>query len=110
MLPRIAGGHWLGMERRAGPVLARLSERCLELSEWLSGRPVSGGGWCPVLANPPRAGSLTAAMGRPFAWIFPSRVGFFSPLASLLSVPGRPCSLNFCLPEALPLRRLNCSN
>ena len=42
--------------------------------------------------------------------LFPSRVGFFSPLASLLSVPGRPCSLNFCLPEALPLRRRNCWN
>ena len=26
-----AGGHWLGMERRAGPVLAWLWERSLEL-------------------------------------------------------------------------------
>ena len=42
--------------------------------------------------------------------IFLSRVGFFSPLTSLLSVPGRPCSLNFGLPEALSLRRLNCWN
>ena len=25
VLPRTAGGHWLGMERRAGPVLTRLS-------------------------------------------------------------------------------------
>ena len=76
VLPRNAGGHWLGMERRAGPVLAWLLERCLELRELLRGQPVSGGRWCPVLANPPRAGSLTAARGRPSACDLPLK-GWF---------------------------------
>ena len=73
---RNAGGHWLGMERRAGPVLAWLLEPCLELRERLRGQPVSGGRWCPVLANPPRAGSLTAARGRPSACDLPLK-GWF---------------------------------
>ena len=43
-----AGGHWLGMERRAGPVLAWLWERSLELRDQLRGRrfPEAGGVLC----------------------------------------------------------------
>ena len=76
VLPRNAGGRWLGMERRAGPVLAWLLEPCLELMEHLKGWPVSRGGWCPVLPNPPRAGSLTASRGRPSACDLPLK-GWF---------------------------------
>ena len=64
------------MERRAGPVLAWLLESCLELRERLRGQPVSRGGWYPVLTNPPRAGSLTAARGRPSACDLPLK-GWF---------------------------------
>ena len=82
-------------------------EHCPELSEWLRGCPVTCGWWCRVLADPPRAGSLTAARGALLPVVFLSRLCFSSPLASLLSVPGQSCSTTFCLPEALPLRRLN---
>lgn len=33
-----------------------------------------------------------------------------SPVLVISPVPGRPCSLTFCLLEALLLRKLNCAN
>ena len=82
-------------------------KRCPGLSEHLRGRQVAGGRRCRVLADPARAGSLTASRGHPSACDLPLQAWFSSPLASLLSIPSRPCSPTFCLPEALPLRRLN---
>ena len=55
-----------------------------------------------MLSDPPRAGSLTAARGRPSACDLPLQAWFLLSLASLLSVPGRPSSPTFCLPEAVP--------
>ena len=57
-------------------MLAWLLEPCLELRERLRCQPFSGGRWCPVLANPPRAGLLTAARGRPSACDLPLK-GWF---------------------------------
>ena len=65
-----ASGHWLGMESLAGPVLGRLSGALPGVGEGPSGRG------CQVLGDPSRAGSLTAARGRPSACDLPFQAWF----------------------------------
>ena len=109
-LPRAAGGHWLGMGRRAGPVLRGSRERCPELSERLRHHRLAGGRRCRVLADPPRAGSRAAARGRASACELPLQAWFLPSPSISAGRPCLPCGPTVCLPEALPLRRLNGSN
>ena len=72
-LPVGTGWAW-----RVGPGLCWRGcwECCPELSERLRGHPMTGGRRCRVLTDPPRAGSLTAARGRPSACDLPLKAWF----------------------------------
>ena len=75
-LPVGTGWGW-----RFGPGLCWCGcwEHCPELSEQLRGRPLVGGRRCRVLTDPPRAGSLTTARGRPSACDLPLQAWFLLP-------------------------------
>ena len=75
-LPVGTGWGW-----RVGPGLCWRGywEHCPELSEQLRGRPLVGGRRCRVLTDPPRAGSLTTARGRPSACDLPLQAWFLLP-------------------------------
>ena len=72
-LPVGTGWAW-----RVGPGLCwrGCREHCPELSEQLRGCLVASGQQCRVLADPPRAGSLTAARGCPSACDLPLKAWF----------------------------------
>ena len=85
-------------------------ERCRELRERLRHHRLAGGRRCRVLADPPRAGARAAARGRASACELPLQA-WFPPSPSISAGrPRQPCGPTVCLPEALPLRRLNGSN